>query len=199
MPDGRQLATDNPAREFDPETSQYYYRARYYDPSTGSFISEDPITFKGGINFYGYAGQNSVNFIDPTGLKQCVPCQESDDLKKALKGAQNFLDSLKTTGSVVGAITPTTKVGGTTICQLFTIRRPGKKPIEFTSAQSFINIDPNQNPCIYKCVQEHENVHKQGCEQMGAKRYNALTEAQQEIPAYEKEISCYKKLLGQTQ
>jgi RHS repeat-associated protein len=177
-------------------SGESYYRARYYDSAIGKFLSEDPIEFQGGVNFFGYAGQNGVNFVDPRGLKECKPCQESDDLKKALKGAQNFLDSLKTTGSVTGAITPTTKVGGTTVCQLFTIRRPGKKPIEFSSAQSFINIDPEKNPCVYKCVQEHENVHKQGCEQQGAKRYNALTEGQQEIPAYEKEISCYKKLLG---
>jgi RHS repeat-associated protein len=38
-------------REFDPETSLDYYRARYYDPRMGRFISEDPITFFGGINF----------------------------------------------------------------------------------------------------------------------------------------------------
>jgi uncharacterized protein RhaS with RHS repeats len=28
-----------PAREFDSETNLYYYRARYYDPATGRFIS----------------------------------------------------------------------------------------------------------------------------------------------------------------
>ena len=30
------------ARESDTETGLYYYRARYYDPSSGRFISEDP-------------------------------------------------------------------------------------------------------------------------------------------------------------
>jgi RHS repeat-associated protein len=42
-------------RDFDSETSLYYYRARYYEPATGKFISEDPIQFKGGIDFYSYA------------------------------------------------------------------------------------------------------------------------------------------------
>ena len=37
-------------REFDKETGLYYYRARYYDPMEGRFISKDPIGFKGGIN-----------------------------------------------------------------------------------------------------------------------------------------------------
>jgi RHS repeat-associated protein len=34
-------------REFDAETGLYYYRARYYDPATGRFISEDPIGYAG--------------------------------------------------------------------------------------------------------------------------------------------------------
>jgi RHS repeat-associated protein len=39
-------------REFDSETGLYYMRARYFDPQTGRFLSEDPIGFKGGKNFY---------------------------------------------------------------------------------------------------------------------------------------------------
>ena len=45
----------------------YYYRARYYSPTFGRFISEDPIGFKGGINFYAYARDNPINFADPSG------------------------------------------------------------------------------------------------------------------------------------
>ena len=55
-------------REFDTETGLYYYRARYYDPTAGRFISEDPITFTGGINFYRYVRNNPVNLVDPFGL-----------------------------------------------------------------------------------------------------------------------------------
>ena len=55
-------------REFDQETSIYYYRARYYDPSVGRFISEDPIGFGGGTHFYRYASNNPVLFDDPLGL-----------------------------------------------------------------------------------------------------------------------------------
>jgi RHS repeat-associated protein len=35
------------AREIDSETNLYFYRARYYDPGVGRFISEDPIGFAG--------------------------------------------------------------------------------------------------------------------------------------------------------
>lgn len=54
-------------REFDPETGLYYYRARYYDPKAGRFITKDPIKLRGGINQYAYVGNNPVNRIDPTG------------------------------------------------------------------------------------------------------------------------------------
>jgi RHS repeat-associated protein len=41
---------------------------RYYDPRTGRFINRDPIGYQGGVNVYGYAGGNPVNFADPSGL-----------------------------------------------------------------------------------------------------------------------------------
>jgi RHS repeat-associated protein len=55
-------------RELDSETGLYYYRARYYDPMTGRFLSEDPIGFDAGINFYGYVRNNPSAFTDPFGL-----------------------------------------------------------------------------------------------------------------------------------
>jgi hypothetical protein len=46
----------------------YYYRARWYAPQAKRFLNEDPIGLKGGINLYGYASNNPLNRIDPTGL-----------------------------------------------------------------------------------------------------------------------------------
>jgi len=57
------------AREFDQETGLNYDRARYYDPSVGRFLSEDPIRFNGGIDFYAYVANNPVIFTDPSGLQ----------------------------------------------------------------------------------------------------------------------------------
>jgi RHS repeat-associated protein len=62
-------------REFDPETGLNYNRARYYNPTSGRFMSEDPIQFKGGNNFYVYVRNNPLRFRDPRGL---CPCPERD-------------------------------------------------------------------------------------------------------------------------
>jgi len=58
-------------REFDSETGIYYYRARYYDPTNGRFIGEDPMRFGGAVNFYAYVHNNAVNLTDPLGLRAC--------------------------------------------------------------------------------------------------------------------------------
>src|SRR5580658_4160913 len=50
-------------RGLDPETGIYEYRARFYDENVGRFVSEDPIRFKGGIDFYAYVKNR------PTGTK----------------------------------------------------------------------------------------------------------------------------------
>jgi RHS repeat-associated protein len=55
-------------READSETGLYYYRARYYDPSVGRFISEDPLGFQSGPNYYSYTRNSPTTLIDPKGL-----------------------------------------------------------------------------------------------------------------------------------
>lgn len=42
-----------------------------YDPRSGRFTQEDPIGLAGGMNLYGFAGGDPVNFSDPFGL--CAP------------------------------------------------------------------------------------------------------------------------------
>jgi len=55
------------------ETSLYYYRARYYDPQAGRFVSEDPVRFDGGVGFYRYVRNDPVLLKDPTGLITILP------------------------------------------------------------------------------------------------------------------------------
>jgi RHS repeat-associated protein len=56
-------------REFEADTGVYYYRARWYDPQVGRFITEDPIGFEGGPNWYVYVMNQPINFKDPEGLR----------------------------------------------------------------------------------------------------------------------------------
>ncbi len=53
-------------------TGLYYYRARYYSPQMGRFISEDPMQFRADVNFYSYAGNAPTEFIDPQGWDKTI-------------------------------------------------------------------------------------------------------------------------------
>lgn len=84
------------AREFDAETGLSYYRARYYDPASGRFTSEDPLGFGPGVNFFSYVSNNSVNLDDPFG--KCPPkcqcgCKECHKIKMLVTGYDNSFQS----------------------------------------------------------------------------------------------------------
>lgn len=55
-------------REYSWKTGLYYFRARWYDPITGRWLSNDPIGISGGLNQYVFCDNNPVNLIDPFGL-----------------------------------------------------------------------------------------------------------------------------------
>src|SRR5690606_30000370 len=78
-------ADDNPFRfstKFqDNETGLINYGFRYYDPRNGRFINKDPIEEAGGLNLYGFAGNDGVNGFDVHGLS----------LKKLFKSIGKFL------------------------------------------------------------------------------------------------------------
>ena len=57
-----------PGQYYDSETGLHYNWNRYYDPVTGKYLTPDPIGLAGGINPFVYAGNNSINRIDPNGL-----------------------------------------------------------------------------------------------------------------------------------
>ena len=57
-------------QEWDKATKLQNNNARWYDPTIGRFLSEDPSGFADGPNPYRYAGNDPVNYTDPTGLTQ---------------------------------------------------------------------------------------------------------------------------------
>jgi len=61
-------------REYDPESGNYYYRARIYSPALGRFLGMDPLGFEAGdYNLYRYAFNNPTTLTDPTGEFAFIP------------------------------------------------------------------------------------------------------------------------------
>jgi RHS repeat-associated protein len=79
-------------------TGLYYYRARYYNPKLGRFISEDPL---GGANSYLYAGNNPVSFDDPLGLYYDNPTTVTID-----RGSQRSSTTCYTNPNICDPETP---------------------------------------------------------------------------------------------
>jgi len=52
---------------FDPVTGLYDFGARHYDPAKGRFLSRDPLGDAGGVNLYGFVGNDPVNRVDVGG------------------------------------------------------------------------------------------------------------------------------------
>jgi RHS repeat-associated protein len=61
-----------------PDAGLYYMRARWYEPRSGRFLSEDPAGLARGLNPYIFAGADGINGADPTGM--CTPPQVPDGM-----------------------------------------------------------------------------------------------------------------------
>jgi RHS repeat-associated protein len=69
----------------DAETGLQYLRARYYDPSTGQFLTRDPLAWST-RSAYGYSYGNPLNLVDPSGATTITvprPPQHGTDLTPA--------------------------------------------------------------------------------------------------------------------
>ena len=84
-------------REYCPELGLYYYRARWYDPAVGRFISQDPIGFQAGDpNVYRYVGNAPGDAKDPKGLDAAI---SQNDVHSGIK-----LEIKNNLGHVVGIL-----------------------------------------------------------------------------------------------
>ena len=54
---------------YERDTGFVRFGARDYEAHTGRWTAKDPVMFEGGVNFYVYAYNDPVNFVDLTGLR----------------------------------------------------------------------------------------------------------------------------------
>jgi RHS repeat-associated protein len=104
---GRTNSFQYAAREFDP--GLYHYRARYYDPTAGRFLSEDQTGFGDGVDFYRYVRNDPVDSTDPTGFTtfKGFTADQEVQLRNAVDEALKKLRDTCTTGhSCAGADAP---------------------------------------------------------------------------------------------
>ena len=64
-----------PGQYYDQETGFHYNWHRYYDPSTGRYITSDPIGLEAGINTYAYSLSNPLRYFDTDGLEVRYICR----------------------------------------------------------------------------------------------------------------------------
>jgi RHS repeat-associated protein len=155
-------------REFDTETNLYYMRARYFDPATGRFISEDPSGFNDGANFFRYVRNNPINYTDPLGLTtyKGFPADKEADLRNAVNEALKKLrDTCSTGHSCAGADGP--KIANAIQNATF-VWKPKQSDCGFTGPASVagirhqVGLGPNSfKPicCSLASTVAHEAVH----------------------------------------
>src|SRR5690606_33760065 len=66
-------------KPLDATTGLYYYGYRFYDPVTGRWPSRDPIGERGGVNLYGFVGNDSMNKIDILGMATANISDEEEE------------------------------------------------------------------------------------------------------------------------
>ena len=81
---------------FDEESGLHYNRFRYYDPSSGRFVSQDPIGLLGGFNLYEYA-PNPIVWVDPFGLISIHDLAKKQAERLRQKGKSSYPSHTKVT------------------------------------------------------------------------------------------------------
>ena len=71
------MAAGNPFRfstkYTDDETGLLYYGYRYCSATNGKWLSRDPIAERGGVNLYGFVGNDPANHVDVLGRESWIP------------------------------------------------------------------------------------------------------------------------------
>jgi len=127
-------------RERDADTGLMYYRARWYDPHQGRFLSEDPIAEEGRLSLYAYCEGDPIRCTDPLGLQGTINLFPTNQTIYT-----NFNSTpLNTNALSIGAHANTNSFYG-----------PGSTPITTGQMVNTITNDPGYSPTtplyFYSC------------------------------------------------
>ncbi|MGI6495631.1 MAG: RHS repeat-associated core domain-containing protein [Kiritimatiellia bacterium] len=76
---------------YETETGLYYYGYRFYAPKLMRWLNRDPIDEEGGLNLYGFCGNDSVNRLDAMGMATVkVYAWKPTTLWEKIKGEGNY-------------------------------------------------------------------------------------------------------------
>ena len=105
--------------------------ARYYHSNVGRFLTEDPLGYGGGINFYSYVRSNSTNLRDPFGLRPLTP-EQCRELREVFALEEKY-------GTFRAALKANITFNSHGILADFNSQNPDYEPVE--SALGPINLD----------------------------------------------------------
>ena len=79
-------------KELDPETGNYYYGARYYNPVWGIWLEVDPLAGDfPSFSPYNFVEGNPINLIDPSGKSAtCPTCPDGPEFEQAHKSIFDY-------------------------------------------------------------------------------------------------------------
>jgi RHS repeat-associated protein len=98
-------------KQYDEQTGLYDFGYRFNNPVIGRWMTRDPLGEAGGINFYGFVGNNPVNFVDPLGLDWFRPKSDiyvvgrmGNSFVAPGKGIGKFIDDYVPAGHTFGSL-----------------------------------------------------------------------------------------------
>ncbi len=81
------------SKEYHPNSGLVYYLYRYYEPNLQRWLNRDPIEEMGGINLYGFVGNDPLNGVDALGLWNT--CGHNSLLNSAFGKNESLKDDVK--------------------------------------------------------------------------------------------------------
>lgn len=144
----------------------YFYRARFYSPVTGRFLSADRKT-SDGLNRYAYARNNPLRYNDPTGLDAASDLTALADAFRVFQSWGGTLDQFIT---VLGAFQRGTKDGFAALAILGFRFRGNSLSHIFKSEEGHLTENTPENQQLLKDVADNPDNYA-GTDQYGKAEY----------------------------